>query len=426
MLKVLMLNKKAEKLREELENLSTREAELVAKSEELAEAIEEVETEEELEVVEGEVNEVSEEKEKLEEEKDELEEKLKEIEEEIAELEEKKPEDDEKERSGLQRGPEKRDMGVRNDMMVNKFETREQMLSRINKDENKEFYRAIIEHVKLKKRTLTGGDLTIPTDIVNMIHKRVADMNPLYNEITVHRLNGNGRVFVDGSIPKGIWTECCDPLEELDFALKMIELDCYKVGGYTALCNAIIDDSAIDLINYIDERIAMSISLGLLDGIVLGDGNKKPLGFMNADIQKISVEPDFKSIVKAFGEIGEEGVQLGRYLAIMNRKTYYAYVISNMMRVGDNGQWVVTDEADAVFPDGTRIKIIDNVPENTIIVGDFKRYILGERKSMTITSSDHVQFIQDNTVIKGIARYDGKPAEASSFAILELEGSLGE
>lgn len=426
MLKVLMLNKKAEKLREELENLSTREAELVAKSEELAEAIEEIETEEELEVVEGEVNEVSEEKEKLEEEKDELEEKLKEIEEEIEELEEKKPEDNEKERSGLKRGPEKRDMGVRNNMMVNKFETREQMLARINKDENKEFYRTIIEHVRLNKRTLEGGDLTIPTDIVNIIQKRVADMNPLYNEVTVHKLNGNGRFFVDGSIPRGIWVECCDPLEELDFALKMIELDCYMVGGYAILCNALIDDSAIDLINYIDERIAMSISLGILDGIVIGDGDKKPLGLMNAGIQKISVEPDFKSIVKAFGEIGEEGVQLGRYLAIMNRKTYYSYVISNMMRVGDNGQWVTTDEADAAFPDGTRIKIIDNVPENTIIVGDFKRYILGERKAMTVTDSEHAQFIQNNTIIKGLARYDGKPAEASSFAILELEGSLGE
>ena len=52
-----------------------------------------------------------------------------------------------------------------------------------------------------------------------------------------------------------------------------------------------------------------------------------------------------------------------------------------------------------------------------LIFGYFKNYVLAERAGTKLGQSEHVRFIEDQTVFRGTARYDGKPAIREAFAV---------
>ena len=52
-----------------------------------------------------------------------------------------------------------------------------------------------------------------------------------------------------------------------------------------------------------------------------------------------------------------------------------------------------------------------------------KNYKTVQRKGIQIGQSEHVKFLEDQTLFKGTARYDGKPIIAEAFAIMNIAGA---
>ena len=48
---------------------------------------------------------------------------------------------------------------------------------------------------------------------------------------------------------------------------------------------------------------------------------------------------------------------------------------------------------------------------------------VAERAGMSLATSEHVRFVEDQTVFKGTARYDGKPAIAEAFVVFAINGA---
>ena len=69
------------------------------------------------------------------------------------------------------------------------------------------------------------------------------------------------------------------------------------------------------------------------------------------------------------------------------------------------------------------IEVLDFVPNNVIIGGYFDLYLLAERAGQKFATSEHVRFLQDQTVFKGTARYDGQPAIAEGFVAIGINGT---
>ena len=63
------------------------------------------------------------------------------------------------------------------------------------------------------------------------------------------------------------------------------------------------------------------------------------------------------------------------------------------------------------------------IKEITSVVPYFDLYLLGERAGAQFAQSEHVYFIQDQTVFKGVARYDGQPVIAEAFAAIGVNGT---
>lgn len=61
--------------------------------------------------------------------------------------------------------------------------------------------------------------------------------------------------------------------------------------------------------------------------------------------------------------------------------------------------------------------------DGDIAFGYMKNYKTVERKGATIAQSDQVFFLDDQTALKGTARYDGKPVIDEAFGILNINGT---
>ncbi|GIP38313.1 hypothetical protein J31TS4_15930 [Paenibacillus sp. J31TS4] len=427
MLKQLMLGKKIERAKATLSELLEKETALKTRSSNAEKALEEAQTDEEIAAVEEEAGAIETEQADLDEKKSTLEGEIQALEGELEQLNSKTPSNNQTPAPA----PEARNQnqGGETRMKGNKYETRAQMLERLNRPEVREFYGNIVTAIQ-NKRALSNTDIIIPEVVINAIQQRLGDYSTLYREVNVETLNGTARIVMDGAIPEAIWTEMCDPVQELATSFSQTELDGFKVGGFIPVCNAILEDSMIDLANFIESRLAMAIAKALDKAILVGTGasGKQPLGIITALAaaehaeRRVTSDGTLKDIVSNMSLLddGEDGVPIGEVIAVMRRSTYYARIAPQTFLPTADGRLVIQTAQSPRLPDGTRVVFSQYAPADQIVMGDFKKYMLGERRGVQLAVSTDVRFIEDQTVFKGTARYDGKPIYPDYFVVITL------
>lgn len=442
-LKTLMLRKKLDTLRKALEENEKRFELLRANEAELETAISEAETDEERAAVEESVNAHEADKASAEEEKGNLEREIAEVEAEITAEEEKQEVPAEETPAPAPEGrKENKDMNKR-EFIAN---TRaERLASIVEREEVKEFL-ARAREFKGAKRAASGAELSIPEVIIGLIKENVLDYSKLLKHVNLKQVAGTGRQIVGGAIPEAVWTEACGKLNELTLNYYDQEVDGFKVGGFIPICNAVLEDSDIALANELVESLGQAIGYALDKAILYGTGTKMPLGIATrlvqtsepadypatrrpwADLHTSNVKSIastatgadlFKAIVLAAGN-AKGKYSRGTKTWTMNEKTYNALVAESLafnaagaIVAGVNGQMPVI---------GGDIEVLDFIPDNVIAGGYFDLYLLAERAGTTIAQSEHVQFIEDNTVFKGTARYDGTPVIDEAFVLIGING----
>ncbi len=299
-----------------------------------------------------------------------------------------------------------------------------------------------------EKRAITNIGLLVPQVMLPLLRENIEDYSKLYRHVTVRAIGGEGRLPIMGSIPEAIWTECCANLNELDLAFSDLTVDCYKVGGYYEICNANLEDSDLDLAAEIMTALGQGIGKALDKAILFGrnsaDKQAMPLGIVTRILQEsqpagypatarpwqdlhssnvfslastLTGAALISSIVFASGAIKGK-YSRGEKVWVMNEKTYTALMASTVA-VDAQGR-IVTGVADRMPVVGGIIEVIEDVPDNMIVAGYMDLYLLAERAGRSFASSEHVKFLQDKTVFKGTARYDGAPVIAEAFAVIML------
>lgn len=416
-LKQLMLAKKIAQRKSLLEQLTTQEESFVTRSAELEKAIEEANEDEEVQTVESEIEKLEDEKAEHDAKKSKLEGEIAELEGELEELNQQAP--DNTQRSAGPAPKKQTKFEGESRMKVNKYETRSEMLDRLNQPEVREFYGKLREAV-MNKRALTGTDLVVPAVVMDRVRPMLGDYSNLYSEVEVVPLNGTARAIVDGAIPEAVWTEQTGALSELALGFEAVELDGWKVGGFIPVANAIIEDSMIDLANYIEDRIARAIGKALDKAILTGTGaaGKQPEGVIPA-ITAAAVTSDFSyaDFLPHLGAVDDGEDTVGEIIAVMKRSTYYSHFLAQSIATTSDGR-TVAQNVDNPRIAGLRVVFSQYAPADAVVIGDFKQYMLGERRGVQLAASDEVRFIEDQTVFKGTARYDGKPADAGAFLLV--------
>lgn len=290
-----------------------------------------------------------------------------------------------------------------------------------------------------EKRALTNVGLTIPTVMLGVLRQNIEEYSKLYKHVNVRPVNGDGRAVIMGTIPEAVWTDCCANLNELDLNFNDLEMNCWKVGGYYAVCNANLEDSDIDLASEILTALGQAIGRALDKAILFGAGTRMPLGIVPrlaqtsqpagypatarpwADLHTSNIKTTANTGVALFADIVTNfGNAKGRYsrgeiVHVMNETTY-SYLMAQAMAVDAAG--AIVSRVNGTMPViGGIIEVLDFVPDYNIISGYFDLYLLAERAGQKFASSEHVKFLADQTVFKGTARYDGAPAIAEGFVV---------
>lgn len=457
MLKALVLRKKLDVAKKALEALRAKDAEFEKREAELTQAIEEAanaegeEAEEAQKVVEEEVEKFDSEKAEHDAAKKNLSDEIEEMEKELAEEEAAQdttptdtpapaPENDERKVNIV--------MNKRN-RFFGRMDAQERT-ALFAQDDVKGFI-ANIRSCIANKRSLENVGLLIPERFIGLLKENVENYSKLYKHVNVQAINGKGREVVQGTIPEGIWTECCANLNELELAFNDVEVDCYRISGYFAVCNAVLEDSDIDLAAALLDALSQAIGLGVDKAILYGrntaGAQKMPLGIVSRLAQTsepanysptarpwedlhtkniISISAGltgaalFKQIVLASGAAKGKYAR-GQKVWVMNETTY-TKLMAETVSVNAQGQ-IVSGVAGTMPVVGGVIEVLNFIPDNTIIGGYFDLYLLAERAGKQFAQSEHVFFLQDKTAFKGTARYDGQPVIAEAFIAIGLEGT---
>lgn len=413
------------------EAFETREAELEA-------AIEEVETQEQRDAVMAEIEAFEAEKADHNEKKSKLEEEIRALEAEIDELEAK-------DKAAPVQEPEERKEIVT--METRKFfnmsaQERDAMFAR---EDVKAFLGETRTAIR-EKRALTNVGLTIPEVFLGILRENIQNYSKLYKHVYVRTLSGEGRMVIMGTIPEAVWTDCCANLNELSLTFNDVEIGCWRVGGYYAVCNANLEDSDVNLASEIITALGQGIGLALDKAILYGTGTRMPLGVVTRLVQT-AAPADYPATARAWADLhtsnvfnltttGKSAAEIlaaivsasgnakGRYsrgekVWCMNETTY-TFLMSTLIATNANGTYVTSVQGTMPVAGGV-IEVLDFIPNGVIIEGYFDLYLLAERAGQKFAQSEHVRFLQDQTVFRGTARYDGQPAIAEGFVAIGFD-----
>lgn len=452
-LKAIMLRNRIDKKMSELEELRNKDEEFSTREAELEAAISEAVTEEEQQVVSEQVDAFDTEKTEHEEAKTRLQGEIDDLEAQLAETEKEPPA--ELARETKVKKEERKEMMVNREirslpMNVRAFdslpvETRNQIVER---EDVKEFLERM-RSMKGNTRAVQGGELEIPVVILDLVAENMFRYSKLLNRVRVRNVPGEARQTIAGTVPEAVWTEMCGAINELTFVFNQITLDGYKVAGYVPVCNSLLEDtvSNLDLASWIVEMLSESIGLAEDKAILYGKGSAShmPLGIVTRLAQDSQpdgypanapawVDYSDTNIVKINGTSltgAEFWAQLamaagntftrynrGEQFWAMNSKTY-ATLKSKLITFTATGDIVANLFGTLPVINGN-IDILEFMPDGDIVGGYGDLYLWADRRAMAIDSSEHVQFIQDNTVFRGKARADGAPIIPGAFVAINI------
>lgn len=314
----------------------------------------------------------------------------------------------------------------------------------IARDDVKDFLARARELIG-QKRAVTGAEFTIPEVMLNLLRDNLHRYSKLVNYVSVRTVKGKARQNIMGTIPEAVWTEAIGKLNELALLFNQVEVDGYKVGGFIPIPNATLEDSDENLAAEILDAIGQGLGYAVDKAILYGTGVKMLLGIVTRLAQTtepsdwndnapawtdlhathlLKIDPAGKTAEEFFAALVLDlGVADNKYATggtfwAMNRKTRMA-LMSKMINFNAAGALVAGMNGTIPVEGGTIVEL-PFIPDNDIVGGFGSLYLLAERSGAQLAQSEHVMFIEDQTVFRGTARYDGMPVFGEAFVVVNI------
>lgn len=454
-LRALMLRREIERKEAELAALREKDAEFETREADLEVSIAEAATEEENSAVEQAITAFEEERSAHTESVNALEANLRELRERLAAEEAKapkKPEDKPAEKKNEERSMTM-NFSVR-DLPMNQrvFEAlpEAQRSAILQKDDVQSFLREL-RSMKGQTRAISGGELAIPVDFLDLIAENIFRYSKLMKHVRVRQVGGEARQTIAGTVPEAVWTEMCGALNELTFEFNQVTLDGYKVGGFIPVCNALLEDNDVNLASFLIEMISESIGLAKDKAILYGKGaaNKMPLGIATR-LAQTSKPADWPSNGPAWVDLHTSNIisidasktgaafwadlqvaagnaftkyARGEQFWAMNSKTF-ALLKSKAITFTASGDVVANVYGLLPIVTGA-IEILEFMPDGDIIGGFGDLYLWAQRRGMTVGQDGYgfTNRVRDQTVFFGKERADGLPVIGGAFVAINIAGS---
>ena len=445
-LKALLLKKQIDNKRKALDALRQKDEEFKTREAQLEQAIEEVENDEQRTAVDEEINAFTTEKAEHEQAVGDLEREIADLENDLAA--EEAAQDTKPPENPAPAEEERKDEKHMTREKLPQMTLRDRLAEIVERDDSVNFLTTVRDAIS-NKRAISNVGVLIPDVYLPMIRTEIARSSRLLRFVQVRNLSGDALLNIAGTIPEAVWTDCCANLNEISLGFNQIEAGCHKVGAYMAICNATLEDANIDLAAEIVSALGTAIAKALDKAILFGTGVKMPLGIMTRLAQQ-SQPADWGALAPAWTDLHSTNVvtlnidsssgaaffqALIEKLAlakpktsneglfwVMNRKTHL-HILAKALAF--NAQAALVASTD-LFPiiGGTIVEFEDDeIPDNWIGGGFGANYLLIERAGVRFANSDIPMFLQDQTLFKATARYDGKPIFGEAFVVVRFDNT---
>lgn len=442
MLKAILLRKKIDDIKKAIDELRKKDADFETREAELETAISEAETEEDKSAVSEAVEAFESEKSENEKKISDLETQLSDAEAELQEVEQRAKETAKKAEPKMEQRKAVKDMKKRTYALGMSAEQLQEICER---EDVKDFLTRTREFAK-QERSVKGAELNIPETVVGLMRQKAAETSKLMKYINMKYVSGSARQVVMGTVPEAIWTETIGKFNELSVSFNAVEVDGYKLGGFIAIPNSLIEDSDVNLMNELIITLGQSLGITFDKTVVYGTGVKMMQGFVTRLAQKskpadyspkerewkdlstsnilqfdgntMTGEEFFENILSTASFADGKYSVSGRKTWVMNSKTY-AKIMGKAIATASTGAYVSTMQNEMPIDRGA-IEILDFMKDGDVAVGYLDLYLGSERAGATVKAFDQTLALSDEMLLIGSARYDGKPVIAEGFVLFNI------
>ena len=291
------------------------------------------------------------------------------------------------------------------------------------------YIRGVVTNERDANMTLTDNGAVIPTTIANRIIKKVYDICPILERSTKYNVKGKLDLpYYDEStqaITVAWATEFVD-LESSVGKLDSIELSGYLAGALTLISRSLINNSQVDVVAFVVDRMAYDIARFIENVLLNGGGSVEGLtGVTNITTAASSTAITADELIKVQGLVKD--VFQENAIWIMNPATRDAI---RSLKDG-MGRYLLQDDISLPFGKsllGKPIYVSDNMP--TMAAGKVAVYYGDMRGLATKFSEDmNIQVLREKYAtqhaigVVGWLEFDSKVEDAQKIAEIKMAGS---
>lgn len=277
--------------------------------------------------------------------------------------------------------------------------------------------------------TLTDNGAVIPTTIANRIIKKVYDICPILERSTKYNVKGKLDLPYYDENTQAITVAWATEFVELESnvgKLDSIELSGYLAGALTLISRSLINNSQVDVVAFVVDRMAYDIARFIENVLLNGGGSVKGLtGVTNITTAASATEITADELIETQGSIKD--VFQENAIWIMNPETRTA-----LRELKDKmGRYLLQDDISLPFGKsllGKPIYVSDNMP--TMAAGKVAVYYGDMRGLATKFSEDmNIQVLREKYAtqhaigVVGWLEFDSKVEDAQKIAEIKMAGT---
>lgn len=272
-----------------------------------------------------------------------------------------------------------------------------------------------VELNDVEKRAMTtnvnSAGVAVPTTTMNKIYEKIENASVVYGLVTVSHLRGNvvipyeketGDVQRKGEGESG--TIVNDTLDALRLGakkyIKLVQLTC-------ELENTSIDALEDYIVNKLSKKMAQAIDYDIINGTGVKCA-KGVLAYITPSATITLNKWDYDDVCDLFAGINATARKNATLM--MSTNTLYGQI----KKIKDDEKRPIFDPAQNKVM-GRDVVECDDVPDGTILFGDFSEYMFNWNKEPVIDKSAEVEFKSGDSVFRIIALGDGGLADLGAM-----------
>jgi HK97 family phage major capsid protein len=283
----------------------------------------------------------------------------------------------------------------------------------------------------------SAGGFLVPEEFENEIIRKLA------NDVAIRRagarvftMNSNRlEVPVETARNNGGWIAEGIAYTEQDAAVGQVALTPYKYTRLVKVTEELLEDSAVDLANYLRDVFAEDFAEAEDKAFLEGSGTNQPTGILT-DASITENDPTNVAFGDLLATVGADDIITHFYSLKAPYRRNAVWIMNStsatlLRKMKDgNGQYIWTESAPGGIANGEPASLLgrpvivsDNISDdatdgNQIVLGDFRYYMIGQRRGITIMRSDDFSFNTGHTTFRASLRVDGKVSQAEAFKVL--------